>query len=453
MTISAPELTELVESPTLTEAIVGFVSDTPSHTLSESARQMAKLSLLDWIAVTVAGSDEPVSRIVRKMALDDGGTPDATIIGYNTRLPARAAAMVNGTTSHALDYDDTNFVYVGHPSVAVIPAALAIAEKTGATGATFIDAALIGMEVASRIGAWLGRSHYEAGFHQTATSGTFGSTMAVARLLGLDQNQTQHALGLASTRASGLKSQFGTMGKPFHAGMAAANGVEVATLAAAGFVSNPEGLTCSQGFADAHGGQPDDDANVLTGLGEKFLFESVQHKFHACCHGTHAAIEALGQAREGHQLDPSDVDKITLTVNPRWLGVCNIASPVTGLEAKFSFRLTAAMALTGIDTSALSTFSAENCANPALLALRDRVSVQTDATLSDTAARVQINRQAGDTILAEHDLATPMTHSERETKVRNKAASLLGRDTAERVWDEIGEPAMPVGRWLATLAQ
>ena len=155
----------------------------------------------------------------------------------------------------------------------------------------------------------------------------------------------------------------------------------------------------------------------------------------------------------GNQLDPSDVDKITLTVNPRWLGVCNIASPVTGLEAKFSFRLTAAMALTGIDTSALSTFSAENCANPALLALRDRVSVQTDATLSDTAARVQINRQAGDTILAEHDLATPMTHSERETKVRNKAASLLGRDTAERVWDEIGEPAVPVGRWLATLTQ
>lgn len=453
MTISAPELTELVKSPTLTEAIVAFVVDTPGHALPESARKMARLSLLDWIAVTVAGSDEPVSRIVRQMALNDGGTPDATIVGYKTRLPARAAAMVNGTTSHALDYDDTNFVYVGHPSVAVIPAALAIAEKTGATAAAFVDAALIGMEVASRIGAWLGRSHYEAGFHQTATSGTFGSTMAAARLLGLDQKQTQHALGLASTRASGLKSQFGTMGKPFHAGMAAANGVEVATLAAAGFVSNPDGLTCPQGFADAHGGQPDDHANVLTGLGETFLFESVQHKFHACCHGTHAAIEALGQAREDHQLDPSDVDKITLTVNPRWLGVCNIASPVTGLEAKFSFRLTAAMALAGVDTSALSAFSAENCTNPALRALRDRVSVQTDASLSDTAAQVQINRHAGKPVLAEHDLARPITRSERETRVRNKAASLLGRDTAERIWDEIGDFEKPVGHWLATLSQ
>ena len=411
MTIDVLEQTELVKSVSLTEAIVRFVVDTPGHALPESARHMARLSLLDWIAVTVAGRDEPVSRIVRQTALDDGGTPDATIVGYKSRLPARAAAMVNGTASHALDYDDTNFVYLGHPSVAVIPAALAIAEKTGATEENFADAALIGMEVASRVGAWLGRSHYEAGFHQTATSGTFGSTMAVARLLGLDQQQAQHALGLASTRASGLKSQFGTMGKPFHAGMAASNGVEVATLAAAGFVSNPEGLTCSQGFADAHGALQDDNANVLQGLGKEFLFESVQHKFHACCHGTHAAVEALGKARDDHQLDTSDVDKVTITVHPRWLGVCNIASPTTGLEAKFSFRLTAAMALTGVDTSALSTFSAANCTNPALLALRDRVSVRTDASLSDTATQVQISRRAGETVLAEHDLAAPMTRS------------------------------------------
>jgi 2-methylcitrate dehydratase PrpD len=452
MTTSAPELTEFVKSPSLTDAIVRFVVDTSDHALPDNARHMARLSLLDWIAVAIAGRDEPVSKIVRKMALDDGGTPEASIVGQRVRLPARAAAMVNGTTSHALDYDDTNFVYVGHPSVAVIPAALAIAEKTGATDAAFIDAALIGMEVASRIGAWLGRSHYEAGFHQTATSGTFGATMAAARLLGLNQKQSAHALGLATTRASGLKSQFGTMGKPFHAGMAAANGVEVATLAAAGFVSNPDGLTCSQGFADTHGGQSDDLVTILQGLGETFLSESVQHKFHACCHGTHAALEALGQARGSHQIEASDVDKVTITVNPRWLGVCNIASPVTGLEAKFSYRLTAAMALTGLDTSALSTFSDDNCAQPALMALRDRVSVQTDASMSDTAAQVRINRHTGETILETHDLAAPMARSERETKVRNKAASLLGRDTAEQLWNDIGDPEKPAGDWLAALS-
>jgi len=453
MTLSAPQPTAIIHSPSLTEAIVRFAVDTPGQALPDSARQMARLSLLDWIAVAIAGRDEPVSRIVRQMAVDDGGTPDASIVGENTRLPARAAAMVNGATSHALDYDDTNFVYVGHPSVAVIPAALAIAEKTGATDAAFIDAALIGMEVASRIGAWLGRSHYEAGFHQTATSGTFGATMAVARLLGLDKKRAQQALGLASTRASGLKSQFGTMGKPFHAGMAASNGVEVATLAAAGFVSNPDGLTCSQGFADTHGGQPDNLDTVLQGLGETFLSESVQHKFHACCHGTHAALEALGQARSSHQLDAADVDKVTITVHPRWLGVCNIASPTTGLEAKFSYRLTAAMALSGLDTSALSTFSDDNCADPALVKLRDRVSVQTDANMNDTAAQVRISRRAGEVILATHDLSAPMPRAEREQRVREKAASLLDRQTAERLWGGLGDPEKPAGHWLPSLSQ
>ena len=273
-----------------------------------------------------------------------------------------------------------------------------------------------------------------------------------ARILGLDQKRAQHALGLATTRASGLKSQFGTMGKPFHAGMAAANGVEVATLAASGFVSNPDGLTCSQGFADTHGGQSDDLATALQGLGETFLSESVQHKFHACCHGTHAALEALGQARASQQLGASDVDRVTITVHPRWLGVCNIASPTTGLEAKFSYRLTAAMALTGLDTSALSTFSDERCTDPALLALRDRVSVQTDASMSDTAAQIQINRHAGETIFEKHDLAAPMPRPERETRVRNKAAALLGSDAAQQVWEVIGEPEKPAGHWLASLS-
>jgi 2-methylcitrate dehydratase PrpD len=359
--------------------------------------------------------------------------------------------MVNGTASHALDYDDTNFVYLGHPSVAVIPAALAVAEKTGATVSDFIEAALIGMEVTSRIGAWLGRPHYEAGFHQTATSGTFGSTMAVARLLGLEQERTQHALGLATTRASGLKSQFGTMGKPFHAGMAAANAVEAATLASAGFVSNPEGLTCSQGFADTHGGQSTDHADVLQGLGTTYKLESVLHKFHACCHGTHAPIEALTKARESRDLDASDIDDVKITVHPRWLGVCNIPSPTTGLEAKFSFRLTAAMALTGADTGALTTFDDASCTDTALLAVRDRVSVQTDTGLSDTAAQVHVRDRTGETIFAEHDLLTPLPRAERETRVRAKAAALLGNDISERVWDAIGESAKPAGHWFTTL--
>ncbi len=129
------------------------------------------------------------------------------------------------------------------------------------------------------------------------------------------------------------------MGKPFHAGMAAANGVEAALLAAKGFISRPDGLGCALGFANTHAGEAEDPALVLGQLGEKFILEAVQHKFHACCHGTHATLEALIEAREGHCLKPKDVQAVTLTVHPSYLSVCNIEQPLTGLEAKFSYRL------------------------------------------------------------------------------------------------------------------
>ncbi|MEL6266802.1 MAG: MmgE/PrpD family protein, partial [Pseudomonadota bacterium] len=354
--------------------------------MPESARDVMRLSMLDWCAVALAGRGEPVSGIVRAMAEEEGGRAEAGVFGLAARLPARAAALVNGTTSHALDYDDTHFDHVGHPSVAVLPAACAVAERVGAPGPALLEAALVGVEVACRTGAWLGRRHYNHGFHQTATSGTFGATAAAARLLGLDADGMAGALGVATTRASGLKSQFGTMGKPYNAGIAAANGVEAATLAARGFVSRPDGLECAQGFGATHAGEDGPLGEVLAALGSRYVFETVQHKFHACCHGTHAALEAIATLRDAHRLAPEAVEAVALTVNPRWLKVCDIPAPTTGLEAKFSYRLTAAMALAGRDTGALTTFSDAACADPTLLALRDRVRVTADEAVTDTGA-------------------------------------------------------------------
>ena len=245
----------------MTAAIAAFACGTRAP--PASALAVLKLSLLDWSAVSLAGKDEPVSSIVRAMVQDEAGRGEASIIGLAGLYPARAAALANGTISHALDYDDTHFSYVGHPSVVIFPAALAVAEKTGASGEAFMAAALIGMEAACRIGAWLGTGHYQHGFHQTATSGAFGATVAAGRLLGLDEERMRHALGIVATRASGLKSQFGTMGKPFNAGIAASNGVEAALLAKAGFVSRPDGLECAQGFAETHAAEGKDRKSVV----------------------------------------------------------------------------------------------------------------------------------------------------------------------------------------------
>lgn len=426
-------MSEATPAPDPTQRLANFAVTTCTGDLPASALAFARLSLLDWCAVALAGRDEPVARIVRELVTTEGGRPQALLVGSDLRLPARAAALANGTQSHALDYDDTHFGHIGHPTVAVLPAALAVAEQRDASGAELLAAYLVGVETACRLGAALGPGHYAHGFHQTATSGSFGATAACARLLGLDVDATRHALGLVATRASGLKSQFGTMGKPFHAGMAAANGVEAATLAAHGFVSRPDGIECAQGFAATHAGALDERPLATPG----YLFEAIQYKLHACCHGTHAALEALLALRRNHDLAPDAVAGVEIATHPTWLKVCDLPEPRTGLEAKFSYRLTAAFALAGVDTAALASFSDANCAEPALRALRDRVRVVADEGVADTAARVTLTLSDGRTVLGDHDLADPQPLEALRTKLRAKAAALVGADRAEALWETI----------------
>ncbi|MGR3342929.1 MAG: MmgE/PrpD family protein [Paracoccaceae bacterium] len=406
----------------------------------EPALAMMRLSLLDWSVCALAGSREPAAQIVRDMVLAEGGAPEATLIGQSARVPARAAALVNGVASHALDYDDTHFAHIGHPSVAVIPAALAVAERTGASGAKFLQAALIGAEASIRLGVWLGRAHYQFGFHQTATAGAFGAALAAARLLGLDKDQMAHALGLVSSRASGLKSQFGTMGKPMNAGIAAVNGVEAALLAGAGFISNPQALEGAQGFGKTHAAVCDSAA--FEGLGKIWLFENISHKFHACCHGLHAMLEAVGQVRGG--FDAAQVAKISIIAHPRWDSVCNIAAPSTALETKFSFRLTAAMAIRGIDMAAPASYSEATARDTTLIAMRDLVEVEFDSDIAETAARVVITLADGSIRQGAHDLADPLPFVRRKEKLKAKAAALVGQRRAQLLWTAIGAgPDMP----------
>ncbi|MCU0818700.1 MAG: MmgE/PrpD family protein [Beijerinckiaceae bacterium] len=420
-----------MDSGSITSRVAAFGVG-PARDIPPSALAVARLSLMDWAAVALAGLDEPVARIVRAMVAEEAGNAQATVLGLERKVPARAAALAHGALSHALDYDDTHFANVGHPSVAIFPAALAMAERQDVSGAAFLEAALIGMEAASRIGHWLGTGHYNHGFHQTATAGAFGACVAAGRLLGLSQERMQHALGVTATRASGLKSQFGTMGKPFNAGIAASNGVEAALLAAGGFISRPDGIECLQGFAETHAGECRDLEASLAGLGTAFWFEAVQHKFHACCHGTHATLEALNQLRQRPEFSLERVKGVNLRVNPRWLRVCDIPAPETGLEAKFSYRLTSAMALSGMDTGALDVFSSETCARADLLPLRDRVTVTGDGSISDTAAQVRLDMADGTTLETFVDLDAPIPLPERRAKIAAKVRALLP-DASARV--------------------
>ncbi|MGB1310697.1 MAG: MmgE/PrpD family protein [Leucothrix sp.] len=415
----------------ITDALASYAISSSAN-IPNSACHIARLSALDWLAVSIAGRDEPVSQIVRGMIEAEGGTAQAGVFGTAQKYPARAAALANGTISHALDYDDTHFLHIGHPSVGIMPAALAVAQQTGSTIDEWLDAALMGMEASCRVGDWLGRAHYKIGFHQTATAGSIGSVVAAARLLKLTEEQTRYAIGLAATRTSGLKCQFGTMGKPYHAGMAAANGVEAVTLAASGFISRPDALECEQGLAWTHHAAC--HALAFDGLGDIYVFESVQHKLHACCHGTHAALEAIIEARDTHQITPESVEKILIHTQAPWLKVCDIPEPATGLEAKFSYRMTSAMVLQGYDTAAITTFEDALCKAPALIALRDKVTAVADDAMTETQSTVTFTLKGCKEITVFHDLAGSTPYEKRAQKVKAKAATLLGQDLMARIW-------------------
>lgn len=398
-------------------------------------RNFLRLSLFDWATVGIAGREEPVARIVRRMVRETAAASSGATLFGGGCASAAMAALANGAASHALDYDDTHFGHIGHPSVAVIPAALAAAETAQAGESVFLDAVAVGLETACRIGAWLGRSHYEAGFHQTGTSGAFGATAAAGRAFGLGPERMAEALRLTASRAAGLKSQFGTMGKPLNAGFAAEVGIISASLARAGATSAPDALEGAQGSAMTHAGNA--DATALAGLGSDWVFPHISYKFHACCHGLHAMLEAARNLRaEGLMAD--EIESVTIRTHPRWLAVCNQREPETGLQAKFSYRLTAAMMLSGVDTASLKVYSDATCMRGDLMALRDLVTVQPDDRLTDSEAWISVVA-AGKTLEAHHDILADVDPVTVQQRLRAKAATLLGFRNAGDLWAVVSE--------------
>ena len=356
--------------------------------------------------MAVAGAGDELVRLLLDELTEAGGAPQASVIGHQTRLPALSAALVNGAAGHALDYDDVNMAMPGHPSVAILPGLLALAELKRSSGREVITAFVAGYETACRIGAALQPGHYNLGFHSTGTVGAFGAAAACARLLGLDAEATAMALGIAGTQAAGLKSQFGTMCKPFHAGKAAQNGLLAARLAARGFSSRADIIECVQGFALTHGPDFSPEAALATPEAGLHLFANL-FKYHAACYLTHAPIECARRLREQHRLTPEAVAGITLRLDASCERVCNIPAPVDGLQSKFSLRQTVAMALAGVDTASLGAYSAGNARDPALVRLRERIEIDWQDSWPQTLSELEIELADGRRLTARHDAGIP----------------------------------------------
>ena len=411
--------------------------------IPDTIQTWARQCVLDTLGCGIAGaSDELVTVLLAEMR-EQGGQEAASIAGQSGRLPAASAAIVNGAAAHALDFDDVNLAMPGHPSVAILPALLALAEERGSSGAEVLTAFVAGYELQCRIGKTISPGHYDVlGFHSTATIGSFGAAAACAHLMGLDAEKFVTALGIAGTQAAGLKSMFGTMCKPLHAGKASYHGLMAAKLAARGFTSRTDVIECAQGFARTHSPDFNPDRAFHTPPGGWWMANNL-FKYHASCYMTHAAIEAARKLREQHGFAADQVEAIDVRLEEACDRICNIPAPKTGLEAKFSLRLTTAMGLMGVDTSRLSTYSEAVAADPVLIGLRDKVSFDFQSGIPNTFTEIGLSLKDGTRLTAQHDSGVPAADVVHQgTRLEAKFAALvdpvLGTGKAARLIADIG---------------
>ncbi|SRR6266542_5676322 len=361
-----------------TSALAEFIAKSRWEDCPAAAVEAARRAILDCLGVMLAGSAEPAARIVQKVADAEGGTPLCTVVGTGRRSGAVWAALCNGTAAHALDFDDTNFAMMGHPSAPVLSAALAAAELALADGRALVHAFLLGFEVETSLAEVLNPPHYERGWHATCTLGTLGAAAAAARLLGLDAEQARTALAVAASQASGLKENFGTMTKPFHAGHAARSGILAALLAREGWTASEQAIEGPQGFLRVLGaGKIDLDALERLGAPWKILTTGVAVKPYPSCACTHSIIDGTLELRRAHGLRPEQIAEVTVGVNTTVPKILIHSDPRTGLQAKFSAEFAAAAALSE-ERVGLTTFTDDRVQDPRIRALMKRVRMVVD---------------------------------------------------------------------------
>jgi len=368
--------------PSLTAYVADFVAGLRFERIPADVVELGKKSVLDGLGLALSGSVAQSGGLVRRH-LDELGlaNPACGVIGTALRTPPRFAAFANGTAIHADDYDDTQLavgadrVYglLTHPTAPVLPAVLALAERDRRSGRDLLTAYHAGVEVECKIAEAIDPRHYQHGFHSTATCGVFGAAAGVASLLGLPPLTVCRALGIAGSQAAGLRENFGTMMKPFHAGRAAESGVVAAAFAALGFTATERILEAPRGFFRAAGGGWDDGA-IRDRLGDPWTFANpgVSIKPHPSGSLTHPGMTKMLELIETHDIRPEAVRRVRVGTNSNMPNALIHHRPKTELEAKFSMEF--CMAILLLERRAeLAEFTDKVVARPDVQAMIERV--------------------------------------------------------------------------------
>jgi 2-methylcitrate dehydratase PrpD len=381
----------------LTKYVAGFIHDTAYTDLPESVIALGKKSILDGIGLALSGSVARSGELVRQHLLGLAlGAGPSTVIGSPLKVAPRFAAFANGVGIHADDYDDTQLaiapdrVYglLTHPTAPALPAALAIGEMTGASGQTVMLAYHLGVEVECKIAEAINPRHYQAGFHSTATCGTFAAAAAASRLMALDTEEIRRALSLAGSQSAGLRENFGTMTKPFHAGRSSESGVAAAQFAKIGWTAAETILEAPRGFFNAAGGGYD-KAAIEGKLGSPWTFEmpGVSIKPHPSGSLTHPGMTEMLRLIVEHDIRAASVARVRVGTNSNMPNALIHHRPKNELQAKFSMEF--CMAILLLERKAgLSEFTDETVLRPDVQALIERI----DFVVDDNAERAGFDK-------------------------------------------------------------
>ncbi|MFL6663618.1 MAG: MmgE/PrpD family protein [Rhizobacter sp.] len=424
-----------MQAPPVTAVLARFVSGHASRGWNDAVEHEAHRTLYNWLGCAIgAAGHEAADAALGAVAMLEPA-PQATVLGRRERVDMASAALVNGITSHTFDFDDTHLKTIIHPAGPVASAVLALAEQRGASGRDVIDALVLGIDVACRIGNVVYPDHYDRGWHITGSTGMLGAAAGCARILGLDEGRCAMALGIAASQPVGLREQFGTMTKPFHPGAAARAGLMSALLARHGFTSSARALEAPRGLLQV---VSDKRAwhEATDELGQRFEISFNTYKPFACGIVIHPTIDACVQLRD-QGIAPAQVQAVELRVHPLVLELTGKKEPRDGLQGKFSVYHGAAVGLIH-GRAGEEEFSDAVVNDPRVVALRAKVHATADDAIDEAAVdatavladgrrvRVRVDHAIG-------SLERPLSDAELEAKFHALVAPRLGEPKARDI--------------------
>jgi 2-methylcitrate dehydratase PrpD len=424
-----------LNAPPVTKILADFVSQHPSQGWSAEVEHEAHRTLMNWLGCAVGASGHDSVQSALAASQEFAPAPQATILGRKDRVDMGSAALINGISSHTFDFDDTHLKTVIHPAGPVASAILALGEHTNASGREIIDALVLGIDVACRVGNCMYPNHYHIGWHITGSTGMLGSAAACSRLLKLDAEKTKMAIGIAASQPIGVREQFGTMTKPFHPGGAARVGQMAALLAKHGFTSSAKALEAGRGLIQTVSTKAD-WTEIDRQLGKNFEISLNTYKPFACGIVIHPTIDACAQLK-AKGVNYQEVERVELKVHPLVLELTGKKTPQTGLEGKFSIYYGAALGL--IFGQASEQEYADAIVRRAdVVALRDKVQANIDPNMSEDSVEAIAILKNGNQVKVQvahaiGSLENPMSDQALESKFMNLSEPILGKQQTQEL--------------------